>query len=81
MRDELYEGWKHTIVHLLPSSSFFGGFLTRMFSGLGFFPGAGLFPRTDVSRSGTFDEARKVGFLCVICDLSTFFSPLVTASP
>jgi hypothetical protein len=72
---------KRTIVHLFPSSSFLGGFLTRMLSGLGFLPGAGLFPRTDASRSGTVDEARKAGFLCVISDLSTFLRPFVTASP
>lgn len=72
---------KLTIVHLLPSSSFFGGFLTRMLSGLGFFPGTGLFPRTDASRSGTVELARNEGFLCVISDLSTLRRPAVTDSP
>jgi hypothetical protein len=71
----------HTIVHLFPSSSFLGGFLTRMLSGLGFLPGAGLFPRTALEFSGTVEPARREGFLCVISDLSTFLSPLVTASP
>ena len=69
------------MVHLLPSSSFFGGFLTRMLSGLGFLLGVGLLPRTDPSFSGTVEFARKDGFLCVISDLSTFLRPLVTASP
>lgn len=35
----------HTMIHLFPSSFFTGGFLVRMLSGFGFFPGAGLFPR------------------------------------
>ena len=55
-----------TIIHLLPSSVFLGGFLTRMLSGFGFLPGAGLFPRTDPSRSGTVELALRDGFLCVI---------------
>ncbi len=52
-----------------------------MLSGLGFFPGAGLLPLTELSRSGTVELARRAGFLCVISDLSTFRRPLVTASP
>jgi hypothetical protein len=71
----------HTIVHLLPSSSFLGGFFTRMLSGLGFFPGAGLLPLTGLSPSGTVEPARSEGFLCVISDLSTLRRPLVTDSP
>lgn len=74
-----------TISHLLPSSSFFGGFLVRMLSGFGFLPGMGLLarPRLDVLslRVGTVAPARNEGFLCVISSLLTFLRPLVTASP
>ena len=69
------------MVHLLPSSSFLGGFLTRMLSGLGFLPGAGLLPRAGAPPSGTVELARSDGFLCVISDFSTFRRPLVTPSP
>jgi hypothetical protein len=73
---------RRTIIHLLPSSSFLGGFLARMLSGLGFLPGgAGLLPRAAALPSGTVDPARSDGFLCVISDLSTFRRPAVTASP
>lgn len=68
-----------TIVHLFPSSSFLGGFLARMLSGLGFLPGAGLLPRGEASA--TVELVRREGFLCVISDLSTLRSPFVTASP
>lgn len=68
-----------TITHLLPSSSIFGGFFVRMLSGLGFLPGAGLFPRTAESPEPA--AALSEGFLCVISDLSTLRSPLVTESP
>lgn len=68
-----------TMVHFRPSSSFLGGFLTRILSGLGFLPGTGLFAREYVSD--TIDPARREGFLCVISDLSTFRRPFVTASP
>lgn len=67
-----------TIVHLFPSSSFLEGFLTLILSGLGFFPGAGLFGRAE---SETVAAARREGFLCVISDLSTLRRPLVTDSP
>jgi hypothetical protein len=69
-----------TIVHLLPSSSFLVGFFTRMLSGLGFLPGAGLLARAELP-SETVEETRREGFLCVISDLSTLRKPLVTASP
>lgn len=68
-----------TIVHLFPSSSLRDGFFTLILSGLGFFPGAGLFARA--VPSDTVDPARRDGFLCVISDLSTFRSPFVTDSP
>jgi hypothetical protein len=35
----------------------------------------------DADLSGTVELARREGFLCVICDLSTFLSPAVTDSP
>ena len=74
-----------TTIHLLPSSSFFGGFLVRMLSGFGFLPGgAGDFPLIESElpfRSGTLLCERSDGFLCVICDASTFFKDLVMASP
>ena len=74
-----------TTIHLVPSSSFLGGFFVRMLSGLGFLPGgAGLLLRSDPElslRFGTGAPARNDGFLCVIWLGSTFFSPFVTASP
>jgi len=74
------------MIHLLPSSSIFDGFLVRILSGFGgFFPGgAGLLFRNDPElslRDGTGAAARKDGFLCVIWLGSTFFSPFVTDSP
>ena len=64
---------KFSISHLLPSSSFRGGFLVLMLSGLGFFPGIGDFPRPDAELTlvcesdlvGTVAPARNEGFLCV----------------
>ena len=73
--------------HLLPSKSFLGGFLVRMFSGLGFLPGKGDFPRKDVcdddrvGAGGMGAAPRNEGFLWVISDLSTFRSPEVTSDP
>ena len=76
--------------------SFFGSLrceallLCRMLGGLGLISGPGLRERlmsveeaeADVaSFSGTVLPARREGFLCVICELSTFFSPEVTDSP
>lgn len=54
-----------------------------MFSGLGFLLGAGDLPRRalDPSDSGTIDPARRLGFLCVICDLSTLRRLEVIPSP
>jgi len=53
-----------------------------MLSGLGFLPGAGLFPRVEAeSVSETVGVARNDGFLCVISDLSTLRSPFVTSLP
>lgn len=75
------EGGQLTTVHLFPSSSFLAGFLTLMLSGFGFFPGAGLLARATELPSDTVDPARRDGFLCVICDLSTLRSPFVTDSP
>ena len=79
---------KLTMIHLLPSSFFTGGFLVRMLSGLGFFPGAGLLAR-DIEetldwlslRVGTVAPARNDGFLWVIWSALTFRRPCVTASP
>ncbi len=78
-----------TIIHLLPSNIFTGGFFVRILSGFGFFPGgAGLFPRVIEDalealsvRVGTVAPARNEGFLCVIWSAVTFFKPFVTASP
>jgi hypothetical protein len=67
---------------LLRSSTIFGGFLVRMLSGLGFVCGG--IDLTDAPlllRSGTVADPRSAGFLCVICDWSTFLSPDVMASP
>lgn len=76
---------KFSMIHLLPSNSFFGGFFVRKLSGLGFLPGgAGECPLVDEVlslRSGTTEVDRNDGFLCVICDGSTFFNPDVTFSP
>lgn len=69
------------MVHLLPSRSILAGFFRRILSGFGFLPGAGLLPRAGNSRSPTVLPARSDGFLCVISDLSTFRSPLVTSEP
>jgi hypothetical protein len=81
-------GIKHTMSHFVPINSFFGGFFVRMLSGLGFLPGGtGLLALVELTLPvlsfllGTGAVARKEGFLCVIWDLSTFFSPAVTASP
>jgi hypothetical protein len=76
----------HTMIHLLPSNSFRGGFFVRKLSGLGFLPGGAgelLRPIEEelLLRSGTTAPARNVGFLCVICEASTFFSPEVMPSP
>ena len=71
-----------TIIHLLPSNSFFGGFLVRMVSG--FRGGAGLLPRREPLlslRVGTGACARNDGFLCVIWLASTFLRPFVTSAP
>lgn len=76
---------KLTTIHLLPSSSFLGGFFVRKLSGFGFLVG----PLGDVPlvedelllRSGTTAVVRKDGFLCVICDASTFLRPDVMAAP
>lgn len=76
-----------TTIHLLPSSSFLGGFFVRRLSGFGFFPGGApgelLRPIEEelLLRSGTTAPALKVGFLCVICEASTFFKPEVMADP
>ena len=51
----------------------------RMLSGFGFFPGAGLLPRVNLSISAP--PARRDGFLWVISVLSTFRRPCVTADP
>lgn len=62
----------------------------RMLGGLGLISGPGLRERLisevdevadGVALSGTVELARREGFLCVICDLSTFFRPAVTDSP
>ena len=87
---------RRTIIHLFPSNSFFGGFFVRKLSGFGFLPGAGLVPRPPLPlpappltpkldelslRCGTVELCRRLGFLCVICEASTFFNPAVTPSP
>jgi hypothetical protein len=81
-------GQERTIIHLLPSSSFLGGFFVLSVSGFGFLlGGAGLVPRPlprldELSlRCGTVELVRSEGFLCVICEASTFFNPDVTDSP
>lgn len=51
-----------------------------MLSGFGFLLGAGDLPR-EVGLPGTIDCARRLGFLCVCSDLSTFRRPAVTAEP
>lgn len=61
---------KFSTTQRLPSSSFRGGFLVRMDSGLGFLPGgAGLLLLSELLlslRVGTGADARREGFLCVI---------------
>ena len=60
-----------------------------MLSGSGFFERIGDFPLEfeeltevwELLRSGTVEPARRVGFLCVISDLSTLRSPAVTEEP
>lgn len=52
----------------------------RMLGGLGLTSGPGLRLRL-LSLGTVLLSARREGFLCVICDLSTFFSPDVTDSP
>lgn len=72
------------MIHLLPSNSILGGFFVLKLSGFAFFGGAGDTPRVDDElslRVGTVDVVRSEGFLCVICEASTFFKPLVTPSP
>ncbi len=90
------ESW-FSMSHLLPSNSFFGGAFGfsetslreeavefwRMLGGLGLISGPGLLLR-EMSLSeaeGTTLEVRRLGFLCVIWDLSTFLRPEVTDSP
>ena len=61
----------------------------RMLGGLGLISGTGLRERemseveeaVEADLSGTVEVARREGFLCVICDLSTFFNPEVTDMP
>ena len=72
---------KFSMSHLLPSRSLRGGLRERMLSGLGFLLGAGDLPRDKLGRSGAVDPARKLGFLCVISDLSTLRRPEVICSP
>ena len=69
-----------TTIHLLPSSSsvragFFGAFVDADNA-----PGFAL-----TAGGGFLSDAPSVclraGFLCVICDASTFFKPEVTAPP
>lgn len=73
--------------HLLPSNFLIGGFLVLILSGLGFLPGAGLFPRFEPILDwlsllvGTVAPALSEGFLCVICSALTLRSPLVTSAP
>lgn len=73
--------------HLLPSSSFLGGFFARMLSGLGFVPGMGdRLPREEeesdrTGPAGTAEPARREGFLWVWEEGSTLRSLDVTASP
>jgi hypothetical protein len=58
-----------TIIHLFPSSSFFGGFFVRMLSGFLALGGAGLLLLRLLLlslRVGTGALARNDGFLCVI---------------
>jgi hypothetical protein len=72
---------EHTMIHLFPSSSFLGGFLVRMLSGLGFVGGEDLVELWLLLLIGTGAAALKEGFLCVCCEGSTFLRPEVTASP
>ena len=78
---------KFSMIHLLPSSSFRGGFFVRMLSGFGLLPGTGDLPRLerlpcDSDRErGTAELARREGFLCVCCEGSTFRRLAVTDSP
>lgn len=67
---------QRTTIHLLPSSSSsLGGFFASV---AGFLPTAG---GAFLEISGTGAALRSSGFLCVICDGSTFFKPEVTAPP
>ena len=78
---------KFSTIHLLPSRSLRAGFLLRMLSGFGFFPGSGDLPRLDDweeerdGADGTADVVRREGFLCVWDDGSTFRRCDVTDSP
>lgn len=73
-----------TIIHLFPSSSFFGGLFFVKCAGFVFDGGAGDFalrlPEDD-GRAGTTDPARSFGFLCVISLLSTLRKLAVTSDP
>ena len=67
-----------TITHLFPfSNSKREGFFGGAAPGFGFNVGGNFFSEL----SGTTLLARSSGFLCVICDLSTFFKPDVTDPP
>jgi len=67
------DGIGHTINHLFPTNSFFGGFFVRMLSGFGFLPGGtGLLALEELALPvlslllGTGAVARREGFLWVI---------------
>lgn len=65
--------------HLVPSSSVFGGFFWNE-EGFGGFAG-GPFELEDRDKAGAGADPRSAGFLCVICEASTFLRPLVTEPP
>lgn len=78
------ESWC-SISHLLPSSSFLGGFLVRMDSGLGFLlgprPPREVWEEERTGALGTGAWARREGFLWVWAEGSTFLRCEVTSEP
>lgn len=83
MTISLLFSWFST-VHLLPSSSVFGGFLTKLAGFFGMVGRPSLPPSAPASPAegdATVPPARSAGFLCVISLLSTLRRPPVTLPP
>ena len=68
-----------TIIHLFPSRANLAGFLVE--SDCGFTGLVGFLPDEGGVLLGTVEEARRVGFLCVISLFSTLRRPFVTSAP